>query len=326
MSEKKPVQTDARHKLKHNVTLDPNMSLAEALRILESSRAGSAAITREGKVIGHLAARSSTIGLEEPERTGVPPEMESDLRLAKKIQQQLLPRAIPTIPGLDVYGTLISATAVGGDYWSVKYYRADNRVTLKLADVTGHGVAAALLVPAVKYISGGFYRGAPSPEWVMQRTNHVLVEETPVEILVTMAYAWYSVTDRSLRVVNAGHRPAFLVKDGTVIEVPATGPVLGLLETDYESQTFELSPGDVYFACSDGITEAGRGSDRFGDERVMEVVRKASAGSAREIADAVLVACRAFSSNIQDDRSILVAVARPTGETRLRSRPRSSRR
>ena len=301
----------ADRKLKHNIVLSAELSLTEALSVLEESRAGSAAIVKDGKVVGHLAARSARERGAAAVDPGREVDLEADLRLAKKIQQQLLPRAIPVIPGMDVYGTLRSAAAVGGDYWSVKYYRQDDRVTLKLADVTGHGIAAALLVPAVKYISGGFYRDAETPEWVMQRTNHVLVKETPVEILVTMTYAWYTVSDRNLRVVNAGHRPVFLVKNGRVTDVPATGPVLGLLETEFESQTYQLETGDVYFTCSDGVTEASNGSERFGEDRVKRAVLAAHRGTAREIAEAVIAECRQFSPSPQDDRSILVAVALP---------------
>src|SRR5204862_1634874 len=93
--------------------------------------------------------------------------LEKELTLAKRIQQRLLPRSIPKIPGFDVAGRVLAAREVGGDYWSVKDYPDDGIVTFKLADVTGHGIAAATLVAAVKFISGGFYRSAKSPAQVM---------------------------------------------------------------------------------------------------------------------------------------------------------------
>src|SRR5262249_55810898 len=95
--------------------------------------------------------------------------LEQELGMAKRIQQRLLPRSIPEIRGYDIAGRVLPAVEVGGDYWSVKDYPEDGIVTFKLADVTGHGVAAAMLVAAVKFISGGFYRGAKTAAQVMER-------------------------------------------------------------------------------------------------------------------------------------------------------------
>jgi hypothetical protein len=104
----------------------------------------------------HTENLQLTISRQRDER------FEQELLLAKTIQQRLLPRRIPAIPGFDVAGRVLAAREVGGDYWSVKEYPDDGIVTFKLADVTGHGIAAATLVAAVKFISGGFYRGSKS--------------------------------------------------------------------------------------------------------------------------------------------------------------------
>ncbi|HET6387595.1 MAG TPA: SpoIIE family protein phosphatase [Armatimonadota bacterium] len=294
------------------ITLHPEVSLGEALADLEKQGASSAPVVRDGEVIGHLAlygrGRESRVASGE----AVPGDLDAELRLAKKIQQQMLPRVAPNIPGLQVYGTLRSATDVGGDYWSVKYYKADNRATMKLADVTGHGIAAALLVPAVKFVSGGFYRGAESPEWVMERTNHVLVKETPVEILVSMVYAWYKTDQRMLSVVNAGHSPVILVHNAEIIDIPPTGPVLGLVEVDYECVDFKLVPGDLFFSCSDGVTESRIGDHRFGEDSVKEIVLSHRKRPLAEIAAAVLTASSEPGSFRADDRSILLARASDT--------------
>src|SRR5665213_95123 len=186
--------------------------------------------------------------------------------LPKRFSGGCSPAQYPPVPGLQIYGTLLPAAEVGGDYWSAKYYEEDDCATLKLADVTGHGIAAAILVPAVKFISGGFYRGAPNPRWVIEHTNHVLVKETPVEIMVSMVYGWYRTHHRRLTLVNAGHQPVFLIQNGALIDVPPTGPLLGLVEVEYTSLDFTMSPGDVFFTCSDGITEARVGDGRFGED------------------------------------------------------------
>src|SRR5205085_7392845 len=119
-------------------------------------------------------------------RTGELERFRHELTVAKRIQEQLLPRTVPQVPGFDIAGRVLPAAEVGGDYWSCRAYPEDDIVTFKLADVTGHGIAAATLVAAVKFISGGYYRGAKTAAQVMERTNHVLVRDTPAEILIPM--------------------------------------------------------------------------------------------------------------------------------------------
>jgi hypothetical protein len=136
--------------------------------------------------------------------------LSEELQMAKRIQERLLPRSIPRIPGFQFAGRLVPAREVGGDYWSIKYYPNDGRVTMKLADISGHGIAAATLVAAVKFISGGYYRGSKSASEVIDQTNRVLVMETPVEVLVTMVYGWLYPDTGEIDIVNAGHEPVFL--------------------------------------------------------------------------------------------------------------------
>jgi serine phosphatase RsbU (regulator of sigma subunit) len=91
-------------------------------------------------------------------------------------------------------------------------------------------MAAAILMAAVKFVSGVLFRGAPSPASVMERTNHSLLRETTPDRMATMIYAWVYPATRRVRIVNAGHSPAFLCRggDGQIEDIPATGPLLGL--------------------------------------------------------------------------------------------------
>lgn len=231
--------------------------------------------------------------------------LSEELQMAKRIQERLLPKRIPHIPGFQFAGRLIPAREVGGDYWSVKYYPDDGVVTTKLADISGHGIAAATLVAAVKFVSGGYYRGAKSASEVIERTNRIMVMETPVEILVTMVYGWLHPKKRIIDVVNAGHEPAFLCKDNACLDIKPTGPVLGIEETKYGEIRLQLDPGDIIVFCSDGITEAGI-TEQFGLARVKEIVLANRKESADRIADNVIQAVTDFAGQPHDDVSILV--------------------
>ena len=231
--------------------------------------------------------------------------LSNELKLAKQIQQQLLPKVIPRIDGFDFAGRLAPAAEIGGDYWSIKYYENDGRVTLKLADISGHGIAAATLVAAVKFISGGYYRGSKSASEVMWQTNRVLVKETPHDILITMVYGWLYPQTHELDLVNAGHAPAFICHDGVCTDIPPTGPVLGVTDNaDYPETRYQLKKGDIVFLGSDGIIEAGVG-ERFGSERLKQLVSQNRNKSADDIADSVLKAVFDFAKP-HDDVSLLI--------------------
>jgi len=245
----------------------------------------------------HANSLEQDIRLQHLER------MHQELMLAKRIQERLLPRAIPQVPGFDIAGKVLPAAEVGGDYWSCKNYPEDGVVTLKLADVTGHGIAAATLVAAVKFISGGYYRGSRSAAEVMSRTNHVLVKETPNEILVTMVYGWLYPATRELVVVNAGHSPVWHYHGGILRHVPPTGLALGMIETRYGEVRLPMDPGDIFFTCSDGVTDPF--ADALGEEWVQELLKACAHLCARDLVDHVLEEALAVYGAPHDDMSVL---------------------
>ena len=231
-----------------------------------------------------------------------------EMRLAKRIQRHLLPRVIPSVPGFEFAGRLEPAAEVGGDYWSTKHYPADGIVTMKLADITGHGIAAATLVAAVKFISGGFYRADQSPGWVMERTNHVLVKETPAEILVSMVYGWLYPEAKEIRIVNAGHEPVFFCTQDGCEDIAPTGPVLGAHESEYGEVRRTFGPGAILFFGSDGIVDAGI-AEPFGIPRLKRMIAENRHLSADDLADLVIRAVYKYAGRPHDDLSLVVVKA-----------------
>lgn len=232
-------------------------------------------------------------------------EIQQELSLAKRIQERLLPSSTPDVPGFQVAGRVHAAAEVGGDYWSCRYYPEDDIATLKLADVSGHGIAAAMLVSAVKFVSGGYYRGAKTASQAMQRTNNIMVRDTPSDILVTMVYCWLFPFNREMTVVNAGHSPLFHFHEEECRMVPPTGPALGLTNVTYREQRLSLPPGDLFVTCSDGITAPG-GPLALGEDWVRSRVLEVRAAPAAEIAAHVLEGALERYGYARDDMSILV--------------------
>jgi len=231
--------------------------------------------------------------------------LRQELMVAKRIQERLLPRTVPYIPGFDIAGRVLPAAEVGGDYWSCKNYPEDGIVTLKLADVTGHGIAAATLVAAVKFISGGYYRGSKTAAQVMERTNTVLVRETPHEILVTMVYVWLQPTSRELTIVNAGHSPVLHYASGNFRAIEPTGPALGLIDTRYSEAHVEMAPGDIFFCCSDGVTDPATPM-ALGEEWVRDLIAENSHLSSGALVERVLHEALQVYEWPPDDMSVLV--------------------
>lgn len=227
-----------------------------------------------------------------------------ELTVAKRIQERLLPRSVPVVSGFDIAGRVLTAAEIGGDYWSCKSYAEDDIVTFKLADVTGHGIAAATLVAAVKFISGGYYRGAKTAAQVMERTNTVLVRETPHEILVTMVYGWLYPHSREMSIVNAGHSPVLHYRNGKTRVLPPTGVALGLMEARYREIRVTMDPGDIFFTCSDGVTEPSAEMS-LGETWVQQRLEELHDRTAAELVDVILEdALRAYGAPI-DDMSVL---------------------
>jgi hypothetical protein len=271
-------------------------------------RASPASAEAVGRVISRVTDsvwKAHTDVLEETIQAQTREGLRRELTLAKRIQERLLPRTIPKIPGFDIGGRVLPAAEVGGDYWSCKEYEEENVVTFKLADVTGHGIAAATLVAAVKFISGGYFRASKTAAEVMERTNRVLVRETPSEILVTMVYGWLHPQLRELSVVNAGHSPVLFYHAGKFRRIEPTGGALGLIEGPYREVRLAMEPGDIFFTCSDGVTDPG--PDGALGERWAEAQVATGAGlSAVELVDRILERALAAYGTPLDDMSVLV--------------------
>lgn len=229
----------------------------------------------------------------------------NELRVAKGIQERLVPKHVPQVEGFDFAGLLRPAAEIGGDYWSVRYHAEEDIVTVKLADVSGHGIAAATLVAAVKFISGGYFESAKTASWVMEQTNRVLVHETPTEILVSMAYGWIYPKTKEVSIVNAGHEAVFVCSPDSCTDIAPTGPVLGVSEAKYGETRLQLKPNDILLFASDGITEAGRG-DAFGVNRLKRLVAENRHLPAAGIAQKVVDVAMEYDREAHDDMSIVV--------------------
>ncbi len=205
--------------------------------------------------------------MEEEKALGV---IQEELRLAREIQKKLLPKEPPHVPGYSIAGISEPAKRVGGDYFDFIELGVD-RLGLCLADVSGKGITAALLMSNVQATIRSQARLSPDVGTCVSRSNEMLYESTDSDKFVTMFYGVLNTKTHQLEYCNAGHNPPLILPraDGTPT-FRTGGPVLGVLPGyAYEPGVAELRPGETLLVFSDGFSEAmNRRFQEFGDDRL----------------------------------------------------------
>ena len=207
--------------------------------------------------------------LEAAERERVQQEM----RVARLIQQTLLPQELPTLDDWGVSAYYQPARAVGGDFYDF-IYLSDGKVGFIVADVTDKGVPAALVMATTRSLLRAAAERLESPGAVLARTNDVLVKEIPPRMFVTCFYAILDPQTGHLRYANAGHDVSYRYTAKGVLELRATGMPLGLMpEMQYEEKEETLAPGEYVLLYSDGLVEAHNPQgEMFGFPRLQELL------------------------------------------------------
>src|SRR5215831_6872644 len=233
--------------------------------------------------------------------------LDRDAEEARSIQQALLPKSSPYIPGFIVSGRSVPARAVGGDWYDFIAF-PDGRWGIVLADVSGKGTAAALLMSATRGMLRSLAEACCTPGEVLTRLNELLVDDFPAGKFVTMVYGVLDPASRTFVFANAGHlRPLFIDNEGEHFLEVERGLPLGLGCGDYSDTVIELTAGSKLIFYSDGITEAVNGSDEeYGAYRLVEHAVKQGT-SAVSLVDEVRLF--ANGSGVSDDASaVFIAV------------------
>jgi sigma-B regulation protein RsbU (phosphoserine phosphatase) len=233
--------------------------------------------------------------------------MSREAQEARALQQALLPKSSPYIPGFAVSGLSIPARAVGGDWYDFISF-PDGRWGVVLADVSGKGTAAALLMSATRGMLRSLAEACSTPAEVLTKLNNLLVEDFPAGKFVTLVYAVLDPASRSVTFASAGHLQPLLVDDGGARFLNTErGLPLGLSCGDYSESAITLSPGSRLVFYSDGISEASNKEDEeYGLDRLAQHV-SCPGTSAITVLDDV----RAFADGVplSDDASVVFVKA-----------------
>jgi serine phosphatase RsbU (regulator of sigma subunit)/anti-sigma regulatory factor (Ser/Thr protein kinase) len=237
--------------------------------------------------------------------------IDQELRIARLIQQTLLPKDVPNLPGWQLAAYYQPARAVGGDFYDFLYYD-DGRLGIVVGDVTDKGVPAALVMATTRSILRSTAEKLMTPGAVLEQSNNLLCPDIPPKMFVTCLYGILEPETGRLQYANAGHDLPYHRHGNQVEEMRATGMPLGLMpDMHYEEKETFLEPGDSILLYSDGLVEA-HNADRemFSFPRLMQLVGESSGGT--ELIDFLLAQLATFTGPgwEQEDDVTLVALQR----------------
>lgn len=238
-----------------------------------------------------------------------------ELEIARDVQAMLLPQKRPALASLDYAGACLQARIVGGDYFDFVSLAPD-RFGMVLADISGKGISAALLMASLQANLRAQYARAPHDlADVLGSVNKVFFDSTASNHYATLFFGVYDEAGRTMRYANCGHLPPVLLRAGGEVErLGVTAPVVGLFEGPWECTTGETSvgAGDTLVVFTDGVSEAtSEQGEEFGEERLIDLVRAHAGQPATSMLDAIVSAVREHSASQQfDDLTLIVARAR----------------
>jgi phosphoserine phosphatase RsbU/P len=239
--------------------------------------------------------------------------LENELSIAREVQEQLFPRTLPEMPGLQLAAICQAARMVSGDYYD--FIRlGPSRLGIALADISGKGISAALLMASLQAAlrSQAAIDGQGGPAQLVARLNQHLFRNTSDDRYATFFYAVYDAEGKTLTYTNAGHLAPFFVSGGRVQQLDHGGTVVGLFEEcTYDQTTLKVEPGSILVAFSDGLTEPENAyGEEFGMERLREEILRQPNAGAQRLAEDLIAVSKQWSGTAEQVDDITVVVAR----------------
>lgn len=249
--------------------------------------------------------------LEEKIKQGA---LNREVKMAREIQQRLLPEGFPDFRDLEIASRLIPAKQVGGDYYNI-YKISDDQTLFFVSDVSGKSISASLIVSTIfSYIVTYFNlkKNKFDLNDFVQSLNRVLIESTTSEKFATCWFGLFDHEKRSMLSINAGHNSIYVFrKDGKIEELNKGGIFLGCVDSEFETEEMKFSRDDVIVFYTDGVTEAmNKNFEQYGDDRLKDVVKSNIELPADEILKLILSDIGDFVKDAEQSDDITCCVVR----------------
>jgi len=237
-------------------------------------------------------------------------ELANEIQLAAEVQQGILPRSIPHVPGFEFAARMYPAKTVAGDYYGFIELPA-GEIAVVIADVSGKGVAAGLLMPSIEVALRMDAARFPSTSDLLQTFNNVVCEITSGLRFISLFYGKLCPQSHSLEYTNAGHNPPLVIRAGTdPSPLDKGGPVLGVLpDSHYESAKISLRQGDVLVLYTDGAVEAENpAGEQYSAERLSRTVSLHLQQNASELIETIYTSVIEFrqTTSLADDLTLVL--------------------
>lgn len=233
-------------------------------------------------------------------------EIQQELDLARRMQLSILPAAFPSSRSFRVAAKYLPMTSVAGDLYDF-LIADDNRAGLFIADVSGHGVPAALIASMVKMAATSQRTHAADPAALLQGMNSALCGNTQGQY-VTAAYVYLDAAASALHYSAAGHPAMLLLRNGAVTEISENGMLLAAIDSaTYESKSLPLKSGDRLLLYTDGIIEARNSAGQlFGEESLSSALKDTMNLNPSEAVDHLLASVQRWEKAQDDDLTVLI--------------------
>jgi sigma-B regulation protein RsbU (phosphoserine phosphatase) len=250
--------------------------------------------------LGYVAARQT---LQRDQQLS---EIQKELEVAKRIQLSILPAAFPDSTNFLVAARYVPMTSVAGDFYDF-VVADDTQAGLLIADVSGHGVPAALIASMVKVAATSQRANAADPARLLSEMNAVLCGNTQDQF-ITAAYVHLDSRSRELRYSAAGHPPMLLLRSGKVFEIIENGLILAAFDyATFANAVHPLEPGDRFLLYTDGLVEAVNSKGEFfGQDALSSVLRQTAELDPAAASQRIISAVQEWSTSQDDDLTVLV--------------------
>ena len=250
--------------------------------------------------LGYVAARQT---LQRDQQLS---EIQKELEVARRIQLSILPVAFPQSANFQVAARYLPMNSVAGDFYD--FIVADHQQAgLLIADVSGHGVPAALIASMVKVAATSQRANAADPSRLLAGMNSVLCGNTQNQF-VTAAYVYLDSISRTLQYSAAGHPPMLLLRNGEVLEIAENGLMLAAFDfATYTNATHSLQPGDRLLLYTDGLIEAANADGEFfGQDALSNLLRQTAEFPTSAASDQIISSIQRWSASQDDDLTVLI--------------------
>jgi len=240
--------------------------------------------------------------------------LENEISIAREVQDQLFPRNLPHVEGVEIEAICRAARSVSGDYYDF-IQLSPTHVAIAIADISGKGISAALLMASLQAAlrSQLLVPGSEtlSTAELVARLNKHLVRNTGDDRFATFLVAVFDTATRTLRYTNAGHLPGFCLSDGKSIHLDKGGIVLGIVEDyPYEEGIVQVPPNSLVIGYSDGLVEPENAyGEEFGVSRLEAAAQRVRHARPRHIAEFLMTTAEEWSGTPEqaDDMTVIVA-------------------